>query len=198
MIEKNVPTTTDNKLQEVTDLLRTGDQGAFEYIYKTYWYKIFLVAYRKTKSKETAEELVQELFLNLWKKREYLEILQLENYLFSSIKYSIFAFYSSQSLENKYLESVRNKIEFENSGVEEAMAVNDINIAINKGLDTLPDKTRKVFHMSRFENLSVHEIAKKLKLSDKAVEYHLTKSLKVLKTLLKDFIISILILVFGY
>jgi len=198
MIEKTFPLGTENSLDEVTALLKKGDQGAYEYIYKRYWYKIFLVAYKKTKSKETAEELVQELFLNLWKKREHLEIHQLEHYLFSSIKHSIFAYYASQSLEHKYIESARGQVESELSGIEETIAVDEINIALKRGLETLPDKTKKVFQMSRFENLSVHQIAKKLKLSDKAVEYHLTKSLKILKTLLKDFIISILIFIFGY
>jgi len=198
MIEKTFPLGTENSLDEVTGLLINGDHGAFEYIYKTYWYKIFLVAYRKTKSKETAEELVQELFLNLWNKRESLKINQLEHYLFSSIKHSIFAYYASQSLKHKYIESARNQVESENSVIEAAIAVDEIHIALLKGLETLPDKTKKVFQMSRFENLSVHQIAKKLELSDKAVEYHLTKSLKILKTLLKDFIISILIFIFGY
>ena len=193
-MEKVDSPTQGTDLSVLTEALKMGDRHAFEYIYRNYWYRIFLVAYRKTKSKEIAEELVQELFLNLWKKKESLQIHQLENYLFTCIKNSILAYFESQSIKSRYIASTKTEIANAYHEAEQNISLYEINSALNKGLDSMPEKTKKVFQMSRFENLSIHEIAAKLKLSEKAVEYHLTKSLKLLKTLLKDFIISFLII----
>ena len=67
------------------------------------------------------------------------------------------------------------------STTEENIQFNDLSEAIDKAMKKLPEKTSRVFQLSRFENQSVKSIAKELHISEKAVEYHITRSLKVLK-----------------
>jgi len=172
---------------QLVEGLKAGDQDAFAHIYGIYWHKIFMVAYRKTKSRETAEELVQNLFVNLWNKHEKLQINQLENYLFTCIKNAVIRHYESQVVEQKYLDHRKHLPVPHDRHTEETVSLNELNSALQDGLLKLPEKSRRIFKMSRFENRSTHEIATELNISEKAVEYHITKSLKLLRHLLKDF-----------
>ncbi len=178
--------------------LREGDEEAFAQIYKSYWHKLFMAAYRKTKSKEIAEELVQNLFVNLWNKRSKLEISQLENYLFTSVKNAVIRHYESQVVAQKYLDYQKHLPVLHDCHTEETVALNELNSALDNGLSTLSEKSQQVFRMSRFENRSTHEIATELNISEKAVEYHITKSLKTLRHVLKDFASLLLPLCTGF
>lgn len=172
---------------QLVDGLKAGDQEAFAHIYRIYWHKVFMVAYRKTKSRETAEELVQNLFVNLWNKHEKLQINQLENYLFTCIKNAVIRHYESQVVEQKYLDYQKHLPVSHDRHTEETISLNELNSALEDGLLKLPEKSRTIFKLSRFENRSTHEIATELNVSEKVVEYHITKSLKLLRHLLKDF-----------
>ena len=178
--------------------LREGNDTAFAHIYKSYWHKLFMAAYRKTKSKEIAEELVQNLFVNLWKKRGKLEIGQLENYLSTSIKNAVIRHYESQVVERKYLDYQKHLSISHDCRTEETVSLNELNSALHDGLSMLSAKSQQVFRMSRFENRSTHEIATELNISEKAVEYHITKSLKLLRHFLKDFASLLLPLCCGF
>ncbi len=177
---------TSNK--ELLEALKKGDEVAFSYIYNHYWKGIFRVAYNKTKSKETAEELVQELFIELWRKREVLSINQLENYLFTAIKNAILDFYRSQNVMQRYVDYKKNISIPQINFTDETLSHNELSFALYEGITKLPLKSQKIFRMSRFENFSIKQIAKTLKISEKTVEYHITKALKYLKIILKDFI----------
>ena len=168
-------------------LLRTSDEKAFRAIYDRYWKKIFFTAVKKTRSKEVAEELTQNLFVSLWQKRETANILQLENYLSVAIKYGIINYIRYQAHREKYFDSVANQPKTDESPAEQAVLLHNLEECIQKGLLQLPEKTRKVFTLSRFENHSVRQIAEQLNISEKAVEYHITKSLKVMHIHLKHF-----------
>lgn len=81
-----------------------GDEKAFIAIYDRYWDALFLSCYRRTKDKAASEGLVQNLFLELWLKRDTLQIDQVENYLFSSIRHATIEFLNKQMGTGKYLE----------------------------------------------------------------------------------------------
>src|ERR1700754_4752412 len=130
-------------------LLRTSDEKAFREIYNRYWRKIFFIAVKKTHSKEVAEELTQNLFVSLWQKRESSDILQLENYLSAAIKYCIINYFKSQASREKYSESIVNTASAEDSPAEQAALLHNLEACIQKRIQLLPEKTRKVFTLSR-------------------------------------------------
>ena len=167
-------------------LLRTSDEKAFREIYDRYWKRIFFIAVKKTRSKETAEELTQNLFVSLWQKRETANILQLENYLLVAIKYGIINYIRLQARKEKHFDAA-NYIGSDENPAEQAVLLHNLQECIQTGLLQLPEKTRKVFTLSRFENQSVRQIAEALNISEKAVEYHITKSLKVMHVHLRHF-----------
>jgi RNA polymerase sigma-70 factor (family 1) len=171
--------------EQLVDLLQGGNERAFEQIYVRYWYRLFGIAYQETGTKEEAEELVQDVFENLWHKREVSVIRHLRAYLVVSMKHRITNYIKSCITQRKYQEYVILNEIGQSYGTEEIVRFSDLSKAVDEVMKKLPEKTCEVFRLSRFENQSVKDIATRLSLTEKGVEYHITQSLKVLKDQLK-------------
>ena len=178
---------------ELTDemlvkLLKASDEKAFKTIYERYWKSIYLTALKKLRSAHLAEELTQSLFVNIWERREQSSIINISSYLSSAIKYKIINYIESRYSSQGVIDEDMSDLMADNS-TEDNILLNDLNLAITNALQQLPVKTREVFKLSRFDHFSVREIAGKMNLSEKAVEYHITQSLKLLRIELKDFMV---------
>ena len=173
--------------EQLVDFLKSDDQAAFEEIYNRYWYKLLGVAYHETGTREEAEELVQDLFERIWQKRQESIIRHLSAYLVVSIKHLATNYVKSQITQRKFQEYlIFNEIK-QSYSTDESVQFADLSKAVDEAMKKLPEKSVEIFKMSRFENQSVKAIAQQLNLSEKAVEYHITKSLKVLKEQLKAY-----------
>lgn len=170
--------------------------AAFEQIYKLYWKRLYAMAAAKLQNSEEAEELVQELFTTLWEKRNTLVITNLSHYLFTSVRYRVINAVRSKVVQKTYWEYYRTFIPGSEPATDAVIQYNELSTAIDHAVSALPEKSRTIFRLSRYEGKSVQEIAKSLKLSEKAIEYHVTKSLKVLRVQLKDFIYLVLFLLY--
>ena len=173
-------------------LLKTGDEKAFQEIYKRYWQQLYKTAYNKLHLHEIAEETVQNIFVKLWEKRTVSTIQHLENYLRTAVKYQVINYYKSLLAKEKYLQIIKNEYLSTSNISTTKLLLDELSVIIDKAIHELPEKTQLIFKLSRNENYSVKEISASLDLSEKAVEYHITKSLKQLRVYLKE-IISILI-----
>lgn len=173
--------------EKLVQRFQAGDLKAFEEIYDRYWLKLYNLAYAQIGTREEAEDLIHNLFENFWKKRNELVIRNLTTYLIASVKYLTVAYIKSQINLRKYQEYLIFQEIDRTTSTEDIINFADLQKAVEKAMQSLPEKTVEVFKMSRFENRSVREIAESLQLSEKAVEYHITKSLKVLKQHLQGF-----------
>lgn len=173
--------------ESLVAFIREGKKSAFEEIYGRYWYKLYRIAYHQTGIREESEELVQEVFLNLWIRRLEVEIRHLDLYLTIAIKNQVYDYFKSQISYRKYQEYLIFQEIHQHYGTDEIVNFAELSDAVEKALNHLPEKSAAVFKLSRFENQSVREIALGLNLSEKAVEYHITKSLKFLKEHLKAY-----------
>ncbi|MBU1822349.1 MAG: RNA polymerase sigma-70 factor [Bacteroidetes bacterium] len=167
--------------------LREGKMPAFEEIYQRYWYRLYSIAYQQTGVREEAEELVQEVFLKLWSRRSEVLIRHLGMYLTIAVKNQVYDYIKSQISYRKYQEYLIFQELHQHHATDEVINYTDLTEAVEKVLNRLPEKSAEVFKRSRFENQSVREIARGLNLSEKAVEYHITKSLRFLKDNLKEY-----------
>lgn len=177
----------------VVERLREGDEKAFREIYLRYWKRLLLTAHRKVSSREEAEELVQNLFVSLWEKREEAVIENVERYLFTSLKYLVLNHIRSRMMEARYVSYAERTQSQKDNGTEASVALSDLAEALEAGLSCLPEKTMVIFKMNRQEHHSVKEIAQSLNLPTRTVEYHLSKALKALRIHLKEFVSFILI-----
>ncbi len=173
------------------DLLKAMSQdnvSAFKNIYDAYWDKMYLTALKKTSSSETAEEIVQEIFSKLWERRQELDIDHLESYLFTALKYAVIS-HVRKVIKNRKHEDIDNlQDQFSIHIDEKEDQTWDLESAIQNALLFLPDKTRLIFQMSRFDEQPNKVIANELDISEKAIEYHITQALRLLRVQLKDFL----------
>lgn len=175
--------------------LLQGEEKAFVRIYDRYWYPLCLSCYRRVKDKAVAEELVQQLFLTLWQKREFLKINQLENYLFSSIRNATIDHLNRQIVANKCVEYKRAHMVAERNTTDEMVNFRDLEEALEKGLQALSGKSERVYRLYKMDNWSIDEIAAHLNLSKKTVHYHLTRSRKFIRSYLHEFTLMMLVVV---
>lgn len=173
--------------------LAEGDREAFSEVYERYWQRVFGLAYRKLKSRETAEELVQDLFATLWHKRAEHRIEHLEHYLLGAINRRIIGHLRAHQVRTAYADYCRWHQQETTQETEQTIAVADLSEAFAKALLRLPEQSREIFRLSRLEHTSVQEISHRLNLSAKAVEYHLTKSRRLLRGYLRDFVLVALL-----
>ena len=167
----------------LTSLLKDGDDSAFTEIYRRYSKKLFIMCYNYCKNKETAEELVQEVFVGLWDKRDLLNVQKLQPYLATAIRFSVFkAIYK----ERRRQEIINQNITIDHAHFEEKLHAKFLQELINESVEQLPEKCNLVYRYSREEGLNNREISEKMKISEKTVEAHLTKALKSVRRYLND------------
>ncbi|MDB5148010.1 MAG: polymerase ECF-type sigma factor, partial [Mucilaginibacter sp.] len=165
---------------------KQGNSPAFESIYNRYWDRLFDYAHKRLSNSEICEEVVQEIFVKLWEKRESLTLTTgLINYLFSAAKYSLIDQYRKQLLQNTFITASKNKQGADNS-TEDNIFVKDLQRYLEDLIGSLPPKCRSVYELSRLEYKSNKEIAEILNISEKTVEGHLTKALQRLRLGMSD------------
>src|SRR5437879_6958831 len=82
---------------ELTSLLKGDDHAAFTEIYKRYWKKMLLIAWNHSNDNTTSKDIVHEVFISLWERRNLVEVLNLAAFLATSVKFSIYKYYQRES-----------------------------------------------------------------------------------------------------
>jgi len=189
-----------NKLseKELVDYLKQDKLSAFKEIYERYWKPLYGAAYKRLKSKELSEEIVQELFTNLWIKRHTLNISNgVSGYLYNAVIHQVIDHYRKELVREKYKQAFRVIHSDMDNSTEEAIMLKELTETIESEIRLLPDKCRSVYELSRKEHKSNKEIAAALGISEKTVENHLTKALKRLQLGLSNYnvlLVSLLLL----
>lgn len=169
--------------EQLAALLREEDDRACTEIYNRYWKLLINLAYQKLKEVEASEELVQDLFISLFQRRGDLELQSTLNaYLKTALKYRVFNLIRSQRVELSHQESLGKATYLAPSTPEELYEHTELRNKIYQVASRMPEKCRKVFLMSRFEQLSQQEIAERLDISLSTVQKHITKPLSIMKT----------------
>lgn len=174
---------TDHKKHTDYELIRQLKKGqitAFNELFYAYSSRLYHFAFGYLKSKEEAEELVQEIFSKIWEKRAQLdEELSFKSYLFTITFNAIRKHFRSQAYLNRYFNYI-------NSNPHENAASEDVDYAslkmlVDKLVDSMPEKRKVVFIKSRYEGKNAKEIAEEMAISKSTVENHLNQALKFLR-----------------
>ncbi|CAG5008446.1 ECF RNA polymerase sigma factor SigW [Dyadobacter sp. CECT 9275] len=188
------PPISHSQDEELLSRLREGNREAFEQLYLKYWRRLFDSAYKRLLLREETEEIVQDLFVNIWVKRETLLITTtLEQYLYGSLRYSIYNFIRSSRIRETYLNSLLHTSEIDKSYIEDGIYYEELSKALDKCIESMPEKFKNVYVLSRKQNLTYKEIAQQLNLPLDTVEKHMGRALKILRENLKDFASIVLI-----
>lgn len=183
---------------ELWTAIRHGDHAAFSILFDRYWTSIYTTAYSYLKDEAASKEITHDIFLNIWLKRDHLEILSFPAYLRTAARYHVYKYIKQAKalpvLYSAELEESGNHV-CRNEG-DENLQYQELRDSIDEHLMALPRRCREVFIMSRQQHLTNDQIAGKLGISKRTVENQLTHALHHLRGLLKDISIGILIWLF--
>jgi RNA polymerase sigma-70 factor (family 1) len=166
--------------------LRNGDAGAFTEIYERYWDKLLAYTMRAIRRQPDAEDIVQELFVSIWRRRHELDIERaLSTYLYNSARYLAIRHIEKNSTYADYLQRLGLRIVIEQgtvSGIEAEIFGRELEAQIDKLILELPEKMQEVFLLSRRHHLSYKEIADRLSISEETVRKQVYKALQILRS----------------
>jgi RNA polymerase sigma-70 factor (ECF subfamily) len=168
---------------ELCQLLKKDDMNAFEEMYERYFILLLNIAFKRLQSREDALELVQDVFVQLYLRRNHLEhTYNIGGYLQTMLKNKIIDRFREQLVRKKHIYRLQQmKAESEPGVPEDVMDVKMLEQQINTVINQLPGKCREVFLLSRINNLSHQAIAEKLNISVSTVEKHIVKALKIVR-----------------
>ena len=173
-------TLSDN---ELIQLLKESDHRAYTQIYHRYFYLLYTHAYKKLQYEEQAKDVVQDVFATLWFKRDSdLQMSNLGGYLYTAVRNRIFDLFAREKVKSNYIESLSDYLNTHASQpTDHLIRENQLKAYIEKEIQALPPNMKRIFEMSRKENLSHKEIAEKLNTSENNVSKQLNNALRVLK-----------------
>jgi len=178
----------------LTLIQENNDESAFTMLYDRYFRILFNYTYSKVNDQFAAQEIVQELFVSIWQQRHRNTVNSCRSYLFSSVKNLIISYYRKEYTRKFHYDRWEVQSECSVALTDQDALTSDLQIRYEEGLHLLPPKCREVFILSRKGHTN-KEIAQQLSISEKTVEQHITKALRVLKEYLREHFAYALILI---
>jgi len=193
MLHQTIALNHDN---ELLGRLKNDDRFAFDVIYTKYWSKLYLAAYNILRNRQISEDIIQEIFVGLWLKRSTSRIDNLNNYLFTAVRYQVF----KSIRDGKGRVDLFEQIEQLSTDceVESILFEKEITKRLDESIALLPEKCREIFILSRKQHLSVKEIAEQLHISPKTIENQIGIALRRLRSNMGDLFFWLAILQITY
>lgn len=181
--------------EDCFNAIRKGDRNAFNSVFKQYYSGLCIFANDYVKSFDLAEEIVQEVFLNIW-----------ENHHKIQIKVSLKA-YLYRSVHNYCLNYLRNNVHRSHHTIQieelnqlsdllfvdipeeafDASFSEEVELALEKAIDSLPEQCRTIFRLSRYENIPYPEIANQLGISLSTVKTQMSRAMHKVRELMDHY-----------
>jgi RNA polymerase sigma-70 factor (ECF subfamily) len=188
-------TTTQSKYAKHTDgkliaLLQEGDEYAYTEIFERYKVLLYKHAYRLLGDEDEANDIISDLFLALWQKRESLNPqVSLSAYLYGSVRNRIFDLMTHQKVITRYLDSISAFITQGHYETDERIREKELAAIIEREIAALPPKMRKVFELSRSGEFSYKEIGEMLIITEGTVKQQVHNALKTLRLKIHSFLV---------
>jgi RNA polymerase sigma-70 factor (family 1) len=177
-----LPTRSSYTDQELVRLLKQDDEGAFTELYNRYWERLLFIAGIKLRDLAIAEELVQDIFFDLWQRRDRLELSgELSHYLAVCMKHKVINAQAKRKRALDYAQFATGRLEQTGENTEHWLRFEELKDQLARLVAGLPERCRITYQLSREYGLSQKEIALHLQVSEKAVEGNLSRALKALR-----------------
>jgi len=169
----------------------------FEEVFKTYFKPLTAFAYKFVKDTDDAKSIVHDVFIKLWEKRNDIDTEKsVKSYLYTSVNNRSLNYIRDHKKFKRDDYTLENQIS-KTPNIEEELVSTDVQKKIEKGLNSLNPKVRKIFELSRYEGKKYKEIATEMNLSIKTVETHMSTALKVLREHLKEYLSVIILIILN-
>ena len=175
------------------------DDLAFEQLFKSHFKALHAYANVILKDEDDADEIVQNIFLKFWEKRNLLNVqTSLKAYLYKCVYHDSLNFLKHRKIKIKYKDFAAYTMNEEHLPASSKVEMTELEYNLGLALNELPEQCRTIFQMSRFEELKYREIAERLGLSIKTIENQMGKALRILRLELADFLPLILLGLMHY
>lgn len=165
--------------------IKNDNKLAFDSLFRKYYTPLSRFAYKLNGSEAAAEEVVQEVFINIWEHRHHLEISKaVISYLFQAVRNKVYEQFRKSQTRAKYEEEYAANIPDDDEQHESDLSNYEIACLVWTAVEELPEKCREIFQLSRDEGLTYNEIAAHLNISSKTVENQMGIAFKKLRELL--------------
>lgn len=179
-------------------LMKKGNNQAYAAIYDRYKNVMYRHAYRKTGDREEAQDVLQDVFLNLWNKRDQVsEEENVSGYLYTAIRNRILNLFSHKKVRTRYEASLLHFTQTGSVVTDHLIREKQFSALIEEEIAALPPKMREIFLLSRSKHLKNKEIAAHLDVSEHTVATQIKRALKILRTRL-GFFHYLIFLLFYY
>ncbi|HTF80425.1 MAG TPA: RNA polymerase sigma-70 factor [Cytophagales bacterium] len=174
---------------ELFNQVKQGDERAFESLFKFYYQRLCHYACSMLHEMEEAEEVVQQVFINIWDKRAHIEIsTSFQSYLYRAVNNASLNKIKQRKAYGLHHEYIKLEMESSIDSTTQAVLSEELRGSIMEAVDLLPQQCKLVFEMSRFEGMKHQEIADELDISIKTVENQIGKALKHMRSYLKEYL----------
>ncbi|GAA4317941.1 RNA polymerase sigma-70 factor [Mucilaginibacter gynuensis] len=165
--------------------LKQGDADAFSYVFDQYWQQLFRAAYKRVADDQLAQDIVQDVFLQLWDRRETLNMDSetLEFYLLRAVRNKVIDHYNSTQVKEDVLQKIMYRMETMSQDNHDLKRYLELEEFVNDHIDTFPETMRAVFLM-RSDKFTVRQIALALNLAEQTVKNNITEATKRLRAAL--------------
>lgn len=173
-----------NNSEEVQLLiaLKSGDRSAFEKIYRVYSPRIFLNILKMVKSAEDAQEILQDVFVKVWEKRELIDPEQsFKSYLFQISRFTVYNFIRKINLDKKLKAYLSRESTELYTHIEESIAYRESDRFIMDAIEELPNQRKQIYKLCKIEGKSYAEVGQQLGISPSTINDHIVKATKFLK-----------------
>lgn len=175
--------------------LKKGNKQAYSILFNKYYRDLVLFGGNFLPNKSLCEDIVQNIFLKLWRDREVLVIeTSLKSFLLRSVQNSCLDELRHKGVVREHESYSSTFGASDNIDTENYVLYSDLHNHLNDALSKLPESCRQAFEMNRLEGLKYREIAEKLNVSERTIEVRIGKALSLLRNHLKEFFVTIFIL----
>ncbi len=178
--------------------LKIGDKQSFELVFKVYYPQLCLFANKFTQDFDLAREIVQELFIYLWENKHTLhDKKSVKSYFYVALRFN--SIRRVKDLNKKFVQIV--DISKDDQGIDffDEIEYSELQDNIYSSIESMSPQCKRIFRMSRFGHMSYSKIANTLNISQKTVETHMTKALKIIQRSLDNYLsILVILLLFPY
>ena len=163
------------------------DHDAFKELFFEFYPSLCVFAGRYIYSSDACEDIVQDVFYNIWKNRKSLNIhFSIRNFLVTSVRNSCIDYLRKESSHDKYLENIHDS--YNNETPINIYTIKELQVMVEEALNKLPQSVQTAFKMSRSKNMTYKKIALEMNISIKTVESYISQALKMLRIELKDYL----------
>lgn len=183
--------------EELIQEIKADNMFAFDFLYKKYCKRVYKFSYSILKSKEESENLMQDVFLNLWENRYKVEKdSSIKSYIFTITYNSAISIIRKKVRESQFIEYLKSLQEITEDPVNVELEYNELTSKLDEIINTLPQRQKEVYLLHRLETLKYSDIAERLHISVNTVENHMSRALKTIRKKLGNY--SLLAILFWY